>query len=127
VRLRNGLLPGDATDPLALGLEQGLAFSVFGAGDLVVVPCSAVGFHDESPVGPSEVRDHTTASDTQRHVHVGAFQPGIEEQVEHNVLELASSWRRARGNIHRSFVIPRRRLERPSAATIWATFTSFRD
>ena len=50
-----GLLPGDADDAFAVGLQEGLAFGVVGSGLRRVVPLGAVGFDDEVVVGVDAV------------------------------------------------------------------------
>ena len=46
-----GLVPGDADDAFAVGLEEGLAFGVLRPGLRGVVPLGAVGFDDEVVLG----------------------------------------------------------------------------
>ena len=91
------LVPGDADDALAEGLEEGLALGVVLAGEAVVVPGGAVGLDDEAPAGPAEVGDDAFVIDREQDVDVGVLEAGVEEEVEHRVLELAPGGRWARG------------------------------
>ena len=94
VGLRNCLLPGDANDPFAGGLEQRLPRGVIGPSDRIVVPGSAIGLDHQTLLRPPEVRNHPAPSERQGRVHARVRQAGAQNQVEHDVLELASSRRR---------------------------------
>jgi hypothetical protein len=91
------LLPSDAKHSVAVGLEERLALGVVLAGELVVVPCGAVGLDHEPLVGPAEVGDDTPTGDHERHVDVGAGEPAAEDEIKHHVLELRAGRRRAGG------------------------------
>jgi hypothetical protein len=93
----DGLVPGDAHDALAGGLEEGLAFGVVLAGEAIVVPFGSIGFDYEALGRPAEVGDDAAAVDSEGDVDVGWDEPGAEDEVEHGVLELAARWGGAGG------------------------------
>jgi hypothetical protein len=72
------------------GHEERLFLGVVFAGEAVVVPFGAVDFDDQVVVGPAEVGDQPAALNPDRLVDVGTLKPGIENEVEHGVLELAA-------------------------------------
>jgi hypothetical protein len=82
-----------------VSLEQRLPLGVLTPRDRVVVPGGAIGLHDDVFVRPAEVRDHASAAEYERPVHLGTREPSIEDEVENHVLELAAGWRRARQHV----------------------------
>ena len=87
--------PGDAFDAVAVALEQLLAFEVVRTGEWVVVPLAAVGFDREPEGGDAEVGDDAAALEVQWDVDVGVVGARGEDQVEHEVFELAAGGRGA--------------------------------
>jgi hypothetical protein len=97
-RAGNRLVPGHPHDPLAVRLEDRLAFGVSLAREPVVVPGAAVGFDDEARLRPSEVGDDAAPANGQRHVYAGMCETAAQHEVEYDILELAAGRRRARGD-----------------------------
>ena len=94
-RSADGLIPGDAYDPLAAGLEDGLTLDIVLARELAVVPSGAVSLDDEALSRPAEVGNDPSAQADERLVDIRVRQPAAQQQVQHQILELAAGRRRA--------------------------------
>src|SRR5919109_5018254 len=80
------LRPRHPHDPLAVSLQQRLAFDVVFAGEAVLVPLGAVGLDDEALLRPAEVGDHAPAVDGQWPVDVRGVKSAGNDEVEDGVL-----------------------------------------
>ena len=101
------------TDPFAGGLEQGLTLGVVGPSGGIVVPDSAIGLDHQALLRPPEVRNHPAPSEGQGRVHARVRKASAQNQIEHDVLELASSRRRTARENRSQFADATTAAERP--------------
>ena len=74
-----------------MALEQCLTRGIVRAGDRTPVPRGAVGFQDDPGCGPPEAGDDAAPLQDERDVDQRVLEPAARDQVEDDVLQLASA------------------------------------